>query len=296
MILEKYISALLYDHDCVVVPEFGAFIAQKTSSSFIQESSVFYPPGRQLAFNPSLTKNDGLLVQYIARTEGSSFEKAQEEVGSCVKFWKNHLEKNTSLNLDKLGSLSKDEKGFLVFKPSNENFFLGSFGLEKIRATYILPVETRKSSGTVWWKAATVVPILLGGYLYFGKPQPVSNFVNEQWSGFVSPILNPSAGADSASPSIIRAVEEKTADKYIVKDFTTYDYQVIVGSFRVKVEAETLEKNLQSRGFEFSKLTQKKGSYYYVALKTFPTKEQALEYRKSVQEEFPQTWVLSLKE
>jgi len=296
MILEKYISALLYSHDCVVVPEFGAFIAQKTGSVLLKETSVFYPPSKQLAFNTSLTKNDGLLIQHIAQAENLSFEKAKEEVEGSVQFWKNHLNRNTTLSLSNLGTFSQNEKGFLVFTPSHENFLLDSFGLENIRATYILPVEAQQSSSTIWWKVASVIPILLGGYLYFGKPQPVTNFVNEQWSGFVSPILNISPGANSASQSIIKSVEENIADKYIVKDFTVYDYQVIAGAFRVKSEAETLEKNLQSQGFEFAKLTQKKGSYYYVAFKTFPTKEEALEFRKNVQEGFPQTWVLSLKE
>lgn len=296
MILEKYISTLLYKHDCVVVPEFGAFIAQKTNSEFLKDSSAFYPPGKKLAFNPSLTKNDGLLIQHISQNEGLSFTKAKEEVESSVQFWKNHLNKNTTLNLEELGSFSIDAKGFIEFTPSHKNFLLESFGLEEVHATYVLPVEIRQSSNTVWWKVASVIPILLGGYLYFGKPQPVSDFVNEQWSGFVSPILDPTAGASHADQSIINSIEKNMVDKYVVKDFAVYDYQVIAGAFRVKSEAESMENKLQSQGFEFSKLTQKKGSYYYVAFKTFKTKEEALEFRKSVQDEFPQTWVLSLKE
>ncbi len=296
MILEKYISTLLYNHDCVVVPEFGAFIAQKTNSAFLQETSTFCPPSKQLVFNPSLTKNDGLLIQHIALGEKLSFEKAKEEVESGVQFWKNHLRNNTVLSLHNLGTFAQDEKGFLSFTSSNENFLLDSFGLESVRASYIMPVETQQNSSTVWWKVASVIPVLLGGYLYFGKPKPVTDFVNEQWSGFVSPIFDPTAGASPASQSVINSVEKDMADNYIVKDFTVYDYQVIAGAFRVKSEAENMEKSLLSQGFEFSKLTQKKGSYYYVAFKTFQTKEEALEFRKTVQEEFPQTWVLSLKE
>jgi len=296
MILEKHISTLLFSHDCVVIPEFGAFITQKVNAAFRQEDAVFSPPAKQLAFNPALVKNDGLLIQQVAQFEHLSFEKAKEEVENAVQFWKNHLDNNSQLNLEGIGTLSKNADASLSFIPVQNNFLLSSFGLKEVKATYILPAGTHQGSGTTWWKVASVIPILLGGYLYFGKPKPVTDFVNEQWSGFVSPILNPSAGAESVKRSVIGSVEENTAGKYIVKDFTVYDYQVIAGAFRVKSEAETLEKELQSQGYEFAKLTQKKGSYYYVAFKTFPTKEEALMFRKEVHEEFPQTWVLSLKE
>jgi len=296
MILEKHISTLLFNHNCVAVPEFGAFITQKVNASFRQEDAVFSPPAKQLAFNPAVIKNDGLLIQQVAQFEGLSFEKACEEVEGIVQFWKNHLENNAQLSLEGIGDFSKTADGALLFTPVQDNFLLSSFGLKEVKATYILPAESRRASGTMWWKVASVIPILLGGYLYFGKPKPVTDFVNEQWSGFVSPMLNPSAGAELVKKSVIRSVEENAADKYVVKDFTVYDYQVIAGAFRVRSEAETLEKDLQSQGYEFAKLTQKKGSYYYVAFKTFPTKEEALMFRKEVHEEFPQTWVLSLKE
>ena len=43
-------------------------------------------------------------------------------------------------------------------------------------------------------------------------------------------------------------------------------------------------------------LLKKRGSFYFVAFETFPTKEEALDYRKSVLDNYPKTWVLSLKE
>lgn len=294
MNLEKYISTLLYRHDCVVVPEFGAFIAQKTNAGYTSETSVFTPPSKQIAFNPSLVKNDGLLIQEMAQFGGISFEKAKDEVENAVQFWKNHLNINSTLVLPELGTLKKDENGLLSFEPSSRNYLLDSFGLESVRAKYILPSETTGTS-TIWWKVAAVVPILIGGFLYFGKPQPVTDFVNQQWSGFVSPVLNPNVKAAPAVISPIKSVETE-AETYKNEVLTVHDYQVISGSFRKAEEADAQVEKLHKKGFDQAKMTQKKGNFYYVAFKTFPTKEEALEYRKTVKEEFPETWVLSLKE
>ncbi|HLV23570.1 MAG TPA: SPOR domain-containing protein [Moheibacter sp.] len=295
MNLEKYISTLLYRHDCVVVPEFGAFIAQKVNAGYLAETSVFLPPSKQIAFNPSLIKNDGLLIQEIAQSCGVSFENAKEEVENAVQFWKNHLNINSNLVLPELGNFSKDENGLLQFEPNGENYLLESFGLESIRAKYILPTQSNQSSSAVWWKVAAVVPILIGGFLYFGKPKPVTDFVNQQWSGFVSPVMNPNLEAVKAVESPIKTVEEE-ATSYKEEILTVHDYQVISGSFRKAEEADLQVEKLHEKGFTQAKMTQKKGSYYYVAFKTFPTKEEALEYRETVKGEFPETWVLSLKD
>ncbi len=295
MNLEKHISTLLYNHDCVVVPEFGAFIAQKSNANYVSETSVFSPPFKKIIFNPALTMNDGLLTKELTKSGEISFEKAKEEVENTVQFWKKHLQMNATLVLSDLGTFSQDENGLLHFAAGHQNYLLESFGLESIRAKYILPTESQENSSSVWWKVAAVVPILIGGFLYFGKPQPVTDFVNQQWSGFVSPVLNPDTEASLAIESPIKTVETE-ATTYKKEVLTIHDYQVISGSFRKLEEADAQVEKLQTLGYEQAKMTQKKGNFYYVAFKTFPTKEEALEYRRTVSEAFPETWVLSLKD
>ena len=51
MYLGEFISDLLYRHDCVVVPNFGAFIAQKTTAKINYERNEFYPPKKNITFN-----------------------------------------------------------------------------------------------------------------------------------------------------------------------------------------------------------------------------------------------------
>lgn len=295
MKLENCISELFYRHDCVIVPDFGAFIAQQNSSSYNEENSSFNPPTKLLSFNPLLATNDGLLIQYFMQKQKLDYVTATEQIKNSVQFWKLQLDKNSSLVLDNLGSFKK-QNGTIEFYPIEKNFLLSSYGLDTIKATYILPTEVSKKSNDLWWKAAALIPLIVGGYLYFGKPKPVADFVNEQWSGFVSPWVQPTENLDKQTLVVARKEVQKPTIIEESKISLPQDYQVIAGAFRVKSEALTMEEKLHEKGFERAKLTQKKGSYYYVAFETFSTKDEALDYRETVKVDFPETWVLSMKE
>lgn len=294
MNLEKHISTLLFHHDCVVVPEFGAFIAQKSNAFLEKERGTFHPPQKDLGFNPSLIKNDGLLIHEISRSLQLDFETAKQQIQTQVNFWKNHLDTNSTLNLPELGTLSKNQEGSLTFTPSHPNYLLSSFGLESIRPKQILVAQTETSGNSaIWWKAAAVIPILLGGFLYFGKPQPVTDFVNQQWSGFVSPKMDPNIQAMKAVESPIKTVEIQ-AENYIKEELTVHNHQVIGGSFRKMEEADAQVAKLKEAGFDKAQFTQKKGSYFYVAFDTFETEEEAQEFRRSISENYAEAWILSL--
>lgn len=299
MNLDKHISNLLFHHNCVVIPEFGAFVARRVNSVYKLETSVFSPPSKKLMFNPLLVQNDGLLVQEVARVERLNFDKAKEEIDSVVRFWKDHLANNQKLNISSLGMFTKNADGSLNFEPYQQNFLLESFGLENIQAKQILMAQQKDGSSTVWWKTAAMLPILIGGFLYFGQPQPVTNFVNQQWSGFVSPIMNPNQEALKAVESPIKTIKEDvfiySAEKKNTED-VVYNYQVIAGAFKKIDEAHTMVERLQQQGFDKARFTQKKGSFNFVALMTFETKEDALGYAKSKSGEIPNLWVLSLKD
>lgn len=300
MNLEKHISSLLYHHDCLVVPEFGAFIAQKSNAIYNKESTRFLPPQKLLAFNPSITKSDGILIQNLSQVEGLTFEQAKERVETSVRLWKNHLESNEALTLEGLGTLIQTEQGSIDFTPNHPNYLLNSFGLESIKAEFILPeIRTTEEKGNaVWWKVAAVVPILLGGFLYFGKPQPVADYVNQQWSGFVSPAVSSNLKAIKVIESPVQTIKQK-AEEFkieIEEKNTIHDHQVIVGSFIKKSEADNLVDLLKNKGFDNAQFTQKKGRYHYIALQTFENKEDANEYRRKVSNDFPEAWIFSLKE
>ena len=44
--LAKHIEILLLDNDCVIVPEFGGFMAHHVNSVYDEEDGLFLPPRR----------------------------------------------------------------------------------------------------------------------------------------------------------------------------------------------------------------------------------------------------------
>src|SRR5690606_28898753 len=151
------------------------------------------------------------------------------------------LESKGKLDLENLGILTKTEQGSIDFIPKHPNFLLDSFGLESIKAEFILPeISTSDQTGSsaVWWKVAAVVAILLGGFLYFGKPQRRTEYVNQQWSAVVSTALNSNVKATKITESPVKTT------KYNAESFKTeiedesaiHDQQAIVGSFIKQAE------------------------------------------------------------
>ena len=60
--LERHIEVLLLDNDCVIVPDFGGFMAHHVDARYDEADGSFVPPIRTLGFNPQLKINDSLLI------------------------------------------------------------------------------------------------------------------------------------------------------------------------------------------------------------------------------------------
>ena len=192
MRLEEHISQLLYKHDCVIVPQFGAFITNAANVSFDEKTNTFIAPKKELSFNSTLTKSDGILVNKIALDEPMSFDAAQTFIDEQVYFWQEHLKNGKSLTLKNIGSLQFNEAGKIDFKPFNDqNYFIAAYGLSNLQANYILDSSKQTSNKHMskFLAAASLIPIIVGGFLYFNTPQPVQKFVTEQWSGLVVPMI-----------------------------------------------------------------------------------------------------------
>ena len=65
--LARHIEILLLENDCVIIPDFGGFIAHYQPARYIKEENLYLPPVRTIGFNPQLTINDGLLVNRICK-------------------------------------------------------------------------------------------------------------------------------------------------------------------------------------------------------------------------------------
>lgn len=141
----EYIRTLLYEHDYVTVPNFGAFIANYMPSSFNDISGSLMPPQKRIAFNEILKQDDGLLATYISRRESVTIDEAKRTIQNFVSEIKVSLANQKSFHFDRIGEFSLNEENNLVFDPDRRNnFFSESFGFDSI-----FPRKTDKPNYTL---------------------------------------------------------------------------------------------------------------------------------------------------
>ena len=138
MKLEQLISDLLYRYECVVIPNFGAFVSNYKPTVFNEKNNTFYPPSKAISFNSNVLNNDALLANCLAGTVKCSYNEAIETIAKSVAKWQSELQENKILELDKIGSFSLNKHNKLIFEPSNtKNYLTDSYGLSTLIASQI---------------------------------------------------------------------------------------------------------------------------------------------------------------
>jgi len=129
----EHIRTLLYEHDYVTIPNFGAFIANYLPSSFNEISGSLMPPQKRIAFNGILKQDDGLLATHIARHESVTIDEAKRKIQSFVTDIKDSLANEKIFSFDKVGDFLLNEENSLVFEPDRRNnFYSESFGFDSL--------------------------------------------------------------------------------------------------------------------------------------------------------------------
>lgn len=133
MNIAHYISELLFEHECVVIPGFGGFIANDRSATVSRITHQFSPPFRKIMFNIHLSANDGLLINHIANVEVVPYVEAKQKVDEFTKHCREELKRGNKIVFDKIGVLFKNTEGHIVFEQyekvnyNSDAFGLGSF-------------------------------------------------------------------------------------------------------------------------------------------------------------------------
>ncbi len=138
MPLSKYISNLLYHHDCIIIPGFGGFVANHRASFLNPAHHTFSPPSKKVAFNSSLRISDGLLANHVSKAMNISYREANEVIDQFVKNCVSLLANGERLVIDKIGVLYYDGEKNIQFTPDNAvNYLKESFGLTTIHSPAI---------------------------------------------------------------------------------------------------------------------------------------------------------------
>lgn len=113
----EHIEYLITRHDCVVVPGWGAFIANYNASSYDAEAGVMLRPRRSIGFNASVSHNDGLLAQSLVRREGLDYNEAMKFIADSVTTFRQQLAMDCEVSMGRLGYFRRNEGRFIEFVP-----------------------------------------------------------------------------------------------------------------------------------------------------------------------------------
>jgi cell division protein FtsN len=131
--VEKYIKELLFDHECVVLPEFGGFITHYVSAEIHPITNKFSPPSKRVAFNEQIKLNDGLLTSTIAYHESISADQAGIGLRLFIEKMKSDLKTYNLFVIKDIGKFFYNPENRLEFEPENSiNFLEESFGLTEL--------------------------------------------------------------------------------------------------------------------------------------------------------------------
>ncbi len=307
MNIESYIGQLLYRHQCVTVPAFGAFLTEIQSAQLLDGTNSFYPPKKVISFNFYLKNNDGLLANHIAQSKKIDYETAVQEINKEVELWKSGLQNNQNIILKNIGTIGLNFQGNLVFEPSNQvNFFTDAFGLSNFIAPKIkrellekeveivqeketIVLVPAQKEGNSYLKYAAVFMVGLGTIGFFGnnfyqnqqleQAQIVENQVQKEVQ---NKIQEATFFIKSPLPNVTLAIKE-----------TDMNYHIVAGAFRNERNAQRIFEKLSNLGFKARRIEKNNFGLFPVLFGSYPT---YLDAQKALQEirktESPEAWLM----
>src|SRR5512133_1422645 len=140
----RYISELLEQHDCVIIPGLGGFVGSYHPAAIHPLYHTFQPPYKKLLFNISLRQNDGLLADHIARAERIPFAEANEKVKKYSEECMLRLKTNRQVLIRDVGRIFMGQEGTVQFDQDlRHNLLAESYGLQPF---FSVPVKNQFTS------------------------------------------------------------------------------------------------------------------------------------------------------
>lgn len=322
MVLEHYISELLYRYNCVMVPGLGAFLTQMKSAVIHKTTNAFYPPSKAISFNEQVVTNDGLLVSYMAEAEKTSYEEMLAKVTDATAEWKSRLQKGEKLVLENIGELKLNDAGKIRFQPHhNINYLTASFGLssfvsvpvtrevlkEEVEAIeekipFVFTPEQRKTRSLrpyLKYAAVGLLAISLGLTVYrfindgLGNQQLVIEEAQEQVTKRIQ-----EATFFDVEPLELSAIslDVLTPKAKIIKKKNMPTHHIVAGAFRFRKNANKKIRQLKRRGYNSTYIGTNRHGLHMVNYESYTDVDKALKALKAVKRtQSKDAWLLSVK-
>lgn len=126
------ITHVLHEHECAVVPGFGAFILRKNFGIANPFSGQIKPASHSIYYNADIKEDDGFVANALKEQFGYSFKQAGQLLTDFAQDIDTICEYGGSFKMSPLGSFHRN--------PTGELFFLADVNLNLSLLSYGLPV------------------------------------------------------------------------------------------------------------------------------------------------------------
>ncbi|MHA8073395.1 hypothetical protein ACRZ9O_02585 [Aquirufa sp. HETE-40SA] len=293
-----FLEHLLYDHECVIIPQFGGFVVNAQDYQFNAKEGKIYPKRKCVAFNEKLKTDDRFLTTEWAKKQSISQKEASYEIAAISKELKSQIISQGYLTIGEIGAFTLNTENRLSFTPNPDfNADLTVFGLFPVSLGYthqpkvvkptleVIPIaedlpttiseeyEPVKLSRSVYVYA--LIAFLLAGLGAFFLTEPASN----QAQSSLNPIkiekketVSVKAIVAPAAPIQMDTVQKNTIDApaEISAEADQNVIYLIAASFQTLSQAEKGLKEFKSRGFDQAEIILKneQTKFYRISLGT----------------------------
>ncbi len=318
MQIEGYIDELLYRYNCVVVPDFGAFLTQRKPARINRISHTLYPPSKSVSFNEQLISNDGLLISYVAQAEKLSYEVMLERMKGITSEWKSKLKAGERLTIGSVGKLWTNNSGKIQFQPNEKvNFLTASFGLSSIvhtpatrevlkeevetleeKVPFIITQEKREAFNfRPYLKYAAVILLAFStgvtGFRAFENTLSNNTLVQDNAQEQVNKHIQEATFFDT-KPVELAPVQLNVTVVEKEAEVSSAVHHIIAGAFRVRANADKKVRQLKRKGYDAYYLGTNPYGLHQVAFRGFDNVDEALEFLTRVKRtESRDAWLLS---
>ena len=309
MSLAYYLQELLYQYECVTIPDFGAFVTRSFPVEINYSNGVFRPFRRELTFNTLLKSNDGVLAHYMAQRQELSYEGSLRLIEKEVIVWKQKLQ-TQPLSMGNLGEMRLNAAKKIEFLPYGKiNYDKDAFGLRIFTRTPLVSVakkteplkvfsimeensenlmftpedkETKGGSSVLRYAVIGILCVALaGGGYYFGDQYLQSERAKNQelaqkriQSNVAKATFD--LGALSKIELNLAAEEGVAYDSESVSELDQPYFSIIAGTFRDMNNAERKLEDLKSQGYSAAYAVINPEGLHRVAYGRYTSKKEAL--------------------
>ena len=269
MKISYHIFNLLQEHDCVIVPNFGAFVARNISAKISRDGSRIYPPNKEITFNKSLIKSDGLLINRISSNENISYDMANDKLSNWVVKSHKKISKQGYIEIKNIGSISLENEKYIFTSSQNSIFLKSSYGLNSIDSNEIKRSTNSISNSYLKYAAILIVFLSLAGIFTKSYFDSVNDFNEASYAQanleIEKKIQKATFNINSSLPTVKLPIKKQYGD-----------FHIIAGSFMLEENSLKMIAALKNKGFvEARKVGVNKFGLLQVAYNSYDTVEEA---------------------